>query len=79
MGGKLKLHEWDASEYLRDEQDIALFIEAALDEAPDDVAFIASVGDVVAKARHRLNVASTTGDAPSGKDDHQEDGVTEER
>lgn len=60
MSKKLRLYEWDASEHLRDERDLALFMEAALEEGPDDAAFIASVQDIVAKARHRLEAARTT-------------------
>lgn len=61
MSNKLQLHDWDATEYLQDEQDIAYFIEAALEEAPDDAAFIASVLGIVAKARNISDLARTTG------------------
>lgn len=52
MNNKVQLHDWDAAEHLRDEEDIAFFIEAALEEAPDDSAFIASVLGIVASTEH---------------------------
>lgn len=61
MNNKVQLHDWDAAEPLRDEEDIAFFIEAALEEAPDDSAFIASVLGIVARARKISDLARTTG------------------
>ena len=61
MKNALKLHDWDAAEHLHDDQDIVHFIEAALEEAPDDAAFIASVLGVVARARNIADLARTTG------------------
>lgn len=61
MNKTLKLHDWDAAEHLHDDQDIVHFIEAALVEAPDDAAFIASVLGVVARARNIADLARTTG------------------
>ncbi len=61
MKNTLKLHDWDAAEHLHDDQDIVHFIEAALEEAPDDAAFIASVLGVVARARNIADLARTTG------------------
>jgi probable addiction module antidote protein len=61
MNNKVQLHDWDAAEHLVDDQDIAYFIEAALEEAPDDAAFIASVLGIVARARNIADLARTTG------------------
>lgn len=61
MKNTLELHDWDAAEHLHDDQDIVHFIEAALEEAPDDAAFIASVLGVVARARNIADLARTTG------------------
>lgn len=61
MKNTTQLHDWDAAEHLRDDQDIACFIEAALEEAPDDAAFIASVLGVAARARNIADLARTTG------------------
>jgi DNA-binding phage protein len=40
---KLETHPWDVAEFLRDEEDIQAYFNAALEEAPDDTTFIASV------------------------------------
>ncbi|MDV3513719.1 MULTISPECIES: addiction module antidote protein [unclassified Stenotrophomonas] len=61
MNNKVQLHDWDAAEHLRDEEDIAFFIEAALEEAPDDSAFIASVLGIAARARNISDLARSTG------------------
>ncbi|KTT11862.1 hypothetical protein NS2R_11500 [Pseudomonas oryzihabitans] len=45
------LHPWDVTDYLRTEEEIALFIEAALQDAPDDAGFTAKVMEEVARAR----------------------------
>jgi probable addiction module antidote protein len=56
-----KTRPWDAAEHLHDESDIRLYIEAALDEAPDDAAFLAMVLGDVARARNLAELARTTG------------------
>lgn len=44
---KITTRPWDVTEHLRDDEDIRLYIEAAIEEAPDDAAFMAKVlGDV---------------------------------
>lgn len=45
------LHSWDVTDYLQTEDEIALFIEAALQDAPDDAGFMAKVMEEVARAR----------------------------
>lgn len=50
-----------SSEHLRDEIDIRRYIEAALEEAPDDAAFLAIVLGDVARARNLAELARTTG------------------
>jgi len=61
MTGKLKTRPWDLVEHLRDEQDIDLYIEAAMAEAPDDANFMAVVLGDVARARNMAELARTTG------------------
>ena len=41
---------WDSVEYLKTEEDIQLYLEACLEEAGDDSAFIAHALDVIARA-----------------------------
>ena len=39
--GIIKLRKWDRAEHLKTDEDIVLFLEACLEEAGDDAAFIA--------------------------------------
>jgi len=48
----LKLRKWDVVEHLKTDEDIALYLDACLEEAGDDAAFIAKArGDIM---RRRL-------------------------
>jgi probable addiction module antidote protein len=58
---KIKTRPWDSVEHLRDETDIRHYIDAALEEAPDDTAFLAMVLGDVARARNIAELARTTG------------------
>ena len=42
---------WDSAEHLKTEEDIQLYLEACLEEAGDDPAFIVHALGVVARAR----------------------------
>ena len=42
---------WDSAEHLKTEEDIQLYLEACLEEAGDDSAFIAHALDVIARAK----------------------------
>ena len=44
---------WDSAEYLKTEEDVLLYLEACLEEAGDDPAFIAHALDVIAQAKKR--------------------------
>ncbi|WP_288492064.1 hypothetical protein [uncultured Pseudomonas sp.] len=59
---KLSISDWDVADHLQTEEDIALFIEAAQQEAPGDEAFMAKVTEEVKRAR-RLNEARSAPDA----------------
>lgn len=48
---KIKLRCWDSAEHLKTEEDIALYLEACLEEAGDDAAFIAKALENIARAR----------------------------
>ena len=61
MSGKIKTRAWDSAQHLRDEQDIRHYLEAALEEAPDDAAFMATVLGNVARARNMAELARETG------------------
>lgn len=71
-----ELHPWDVTDHLQTEEDIALFIEAAQQEAPGDEAFMAKVTEEVKRAR-RLNEARSAPDAenPEWTDRKVEDSI----
>ena len=43
---------WNSAEYLKTEEDIRLYLEACLEEAGEDPAFIAHALDVIARAKN---------------------------
>jgi probable addiction module antidote protein len=49
---KVKLRKWDAAAHLRDEADIAAYLEAAIEDG--DPALLAAVRSDIARARRRL-------------------------
>lgn len=57
----LKLKKWDSAEYLRTKEDIALYFDACLEEAGDDVAFIAKALGNMARAHGMTELANQTG------------------
>jgi probable addiction module antidote protein len=52
---------YDSADYLKSEEDILAYLGAALEEAPDDVAFLASALGTVARARGMIQLAKDTG------------------
>ena len=54
---------WDSAEHLKTEEDIRLYLEACLEEARDNPAFIVHALDVATRAREGLKVIHN----PSGK------------
>ena len=57
----LKLRNWDSAEYLKTEEDAALYFEACLEEAGDDAAFIAKALGAIARTRSMSQLAKDTG------------------
>lgn len=57
----LKLRKWDVIEELKTDEDMALYLEAAMEEAGDDAAFIARVLGDIARARGMTQLARDTG------------------
>jgi probable addiction module antidote protein len=57
---------YDSAEYLRDETDIALYLEACLEEGGDDPAFIARTLGIVARARNLSALARDAGMSREG-------------
>ena len=56
-----KTTPWDSAEYLKSERDIAVYLEACVEEAGDDPAFLAHALGVVARARNMSQIARDTG------------------
>ena len=52
---------WDSAEHLRTEEDIQLYLEACLEEAGDDPAFIVHALGVVARVRNMSQLARDAG------------------
>lgn len=58
---KVKLRKWDSAEHLETEEDMALYLEACLEEAGDDAAFIAKALGTIARAKGMTQLARDTG------------------
>lgn len=58
---KQTFSRWDAADYLKSDEDIAAYLQACLEEAPDDPAFIAAMLGDVARARGMVQLAKETG------------------
>lgn len=56
-----KLRKWDSAEHLQTEEDMALYLEACLQEAGDDAAFIAKALGNIARAKGMSQLAHDTG------------------
>lgn len=57
----LKLRKWDTAEHLKTEEEMALYLEACLEEAGDDAAFIAKALGDIARAKGMTQLAKETG------------------
>ena len=52
---------WDSADYLKSEADMAAYLEACLEEAPDDPAFLAEALGTIARAHGMAKLARDTG------------------
>ena len=57
----LKLRKWDSAEHLKTDEDMALYLEACLQEAGDDAAFIAKALGNIARAKGMSQLSRDTG------------------
>ncbi|MHB1098020.1 MAG: addiction module antidote protein [Burkholderiales bacterium] len=57
---------YDTADYLKTEEDMALYLDACLDEAGDDPAFIVKALGTIARARGMTQLAKDTGLAREG-------------
>ncbi|WP_408595356.1 addiction module antidote protein [Limnohabitans sp.] len=58
---KPSLRKWDSVEHLKTDEDIALYLEASLQEAGDDAAFIVKALGNIARAKGMSQLAKDTG------------------
>ena len=56
-----KLRKWDSAEHLKTEGDMALYLEACLDEAGEDAAFIVKALGTIARAKGMTQLSRDTG------------------
>lgn len=61
-----KLTRYDTADHLRSEEEIALYLEACIEEGGDDPAFIAHALGVVARARNMSQLARAAGISREG-------------
>jgi probable addiction module antidote protein len=54
---KIKLKKWDSAEHLETDEDMALYLEARLEEAGDDAAFVAKALGTIARAKGMSQLA----------------------
>lgn len=57
----IKLKKWDSAEHLKRDEDMALYLEACLEEAGSDAAFIAKALGTIARAKGMTQLAKETG------------------
>ncbi len=57
----IKTTRWDSAEQLKTDEDIQLYLEACLEEAGDDPAFIIHALGVIARAKNMSQLARDTG------------------
>jgi probable addiction module antidote protein len=57
----IKTTRWDSADYLETDEDIQNYMEACLEEAGDDPAFIVHALGVVARAKNMSQLARDTG------------------
>jgi probable addiction module antidote protein len=59
--GTLKLRKWDSAEHLKTDEDMVMYLEACMEEAGDDAAFIAKALGNIARAKGMTQLAKDTG------------------
>ncbi len=59
--GTIKLRKWDTVAYLKTDEDMVMYLEACIEEAGDDAAFIAAALGDIARAKGMTQLAKATG------------------
>jgi probable addiction module antidote protein len=57
---KIKLKKWDNAEHLETEEDMALYLDACLEEAGDDASFVAKASGTITRAKGMSQLARDT-------------------
>ncbi len=57
----IKTTRWDSAEHLQTEEDVALYLQACMEEGGDDPDFIIHALGVIARARNMSQLARDTG------------------
>lgn len=60
-GKRERFSRWDAADYLESEKDMVAYLQACLEEDPDDPALIAAALGDIARARGMAELAKATG------------------
>lgn len=60
-GQKPGFTRWDAADYLKSEADMVAYLQACIEDAPDDAALLAAALGDIARARGMMIVAKATG------------------
>jgi probable addiction module antidote protein len=63
---KEKFSRYDVADYLKNEADIATYLDACMEEAGDDAAYIAAALGDIARARGMAQLAKDTGISREG-------------
>lgn len=58
---RTRLKKWNSAAHLKTEADIALYLEACLEEAGDDATFVAKALGTIARAKGMSQIARDTG------------------
>ncbi|MFO1400118.1 MAG: addiction module antidote protein [Steroidobacteraceae bacterium] len=58
---KARFGRWDAADSLRSEADMVAYLQACMEEAPDDAALLAAALGDIARARGMMGLAQATG------------------
>ncbi len=62
----MTVSRYDSADYLHTEEDMAAYLEACLEEAPDDAAFLADALGTIARARGMMQLSRDTGISRDG-------------
>jgi probable addiction module antidote protein len=58
---KTAFTRWDAADYLKTDADMVAYLQACIDEAPEDAALLAAALGDIARARGMVRLAKATG------------------